>query len=91
MAKQLSRYQKQLVKNYYKNLDTIMLNKLSGLVSDLYLAETEAARGRLWNRAHQAMVKLKIPAGIIEHIMSKSDVEILAKNLNDWLRQTGKH
>jgi len=31
------------------------------------------------------MVKLKIPPIIIDHIMEKQDVEILAKNLQDWL------
>jgi hypothetical protein len=31
------------------------------------------------------MLKLKIPPDIIAHIMAKKDVQILAKNLNDWL------
>jgi hypothetical protein len=31
------------------------------------------------------MLRLKIPAVIINHIMTKKDVQILAKNLNDWL------
>jgi hypothetical protein len=31
------------------------------------------------------MLKLKIPPAITDHIMEKKDVEILAKNLQDWL------
>jgi hypothetical protein len=31
------------------------------------------------------MVALKIPPAIIDHIMTKKDVKILAKNLNEWL------
>jgi len=31
------------------------------------------------------MVKLKVPPAIIDHIMEKKDVEVLAKNLQDWL------
>ena len=40
--------------------------------------------GRLWQRVPKAMVKLKVPPAIIEHIMKKRDVQILAKNLYDW-------
>jgi hypothetical protein len=36
------------------------------------------------------MVKLKIPGPIIDHIMAKKDVQILAKNLNDWLSKSPK-
>jgi hypothetical protein len=86
MAKrEYSEYQKNVVSNYYGNLDAIMLGKLSELVSELYLAETEAKRGRLWQRVHKAMLNLKIPPVIISHIIAKKDVQILAKNLNDWL------
>jgi len=86
MAKnEYSAYQKVVISGYYDNLDTIMLQKLSELVTDLYLADTKAKKDRLWQRAHKAMVKLKIPPVIIDHIMKKQDVEVLAKNLQDWL------
>ena len=85
-----SKYQKTIISNYYENLDTIMLQKLSELVTELYLAETTAKKDRLWQRAHKAMKKLKIAPVIIQHIMTKKDVEILAKNLNDWLAKNTK-
>jgi len=84
-----SKYQKSVISGYYNNLDTIMLQKLGELVTDLYLADKQAKKDRLWDRAHKAMVKLKIPPAIIDHIMKKQDVEILAKNLQDW--QGGKN
>ena len=62
-----------------------MLGKLSELVTELYLADTKAKQNRLWQRANKAMVKLKVPPAIIDHIMEKKDVEVLAKNLQDWL------
>ena len=37
-----SQYQQSVISGYYKNLDSIMLQKLSELVSELYLAETKA-------------------------------------------------
>ncbi len=80
-----SQYQKGVISGYYNNLDTIMLGKLGELVTELYLADTKAKKDRLWERAHKAMVKLKVSPTIINHIMQKGDVEILAKNLQDWL------
>ncbi|MFH1718151.1 MAG: hypothetical protein ABIF19_12430 [Planctomycetota bacterium] len=83
-----SEYQKTVISGYYRNLDAIMLGKLSELVSELYLAETPNKKARLWDRVHKAMIKLKVPPVIIDHIMEKKDVEVLAKNLQDW--QVGK-
>lgn len=80
-----SEYRKTVISGYYNNLDTILLQKLGELVTELYLAETPARKNRLWQRAQKAMLKLKIPPAIIAHIMGKKDVEILAKNLQDWL------
>ena len=89
MAKQeYSKHQKSVISGYYRNMDTIMLGKLAELVSELFLAETDKKRDRLWDRAYKAMVNLKVPPAIIEHIMAKEDVQILAKNLEEW--QTGK-
>jgi hypothetical protein len=81
-----SRYQKNVIDNYYKNLDSIMLDKLSELVSELYLADTKAKQDRLWGRVQKAMSNLKIKNSIIEHILQKRDVQVLAKNLTDWQR-----
>jgi hypothetical protein len=67
-------YQDRLIKHYYENLDTIMLHKLSELVSELYIAESPARQRKLWDRARKAMVQLKIPPPII--------------HLQDWLANT---
>ncbi len=86
MAKQnYSNHQLSVISRYYDNLDTIMLNKLSELVTELYLAESQKKKDRLWERVEKAMEKLKIKPPIIDHIMNKRNVEILAKNLQDWL------
>ncbi|MBN2180791.1 MAG: hypothetical protein JW715_02665 [Sedimentisphaerales bacterium] len=82
--KDYSEYQKSVISNYYTNLDTIMLGKLGELLGELYLAETEKKKKQLWQRVHKAMEKLNIPETIINHIMEHQDVEILAKNLQDW-------
>ena len=89
MAKsELSNYQKSVINNYYDNLDTIMLTKLQEIVTDLYLAESKAKQDRLWERAEKAMTKLKIKPAIVKHILSKRDVMILARNVEDWLKSS---
>jgi hypothetical protein len=85
-----SQYQGEVIARYYERLDTIMLQKLGELVTELYLADTPAKRNRLWQRAHKAMTNLKIPPPLINHIMEKRDVQVLAKNLQDWLARKPK-
>lgn len=82
--KEYSKYQKTVISGYYNNLDTIMLQKLGELVTELYLADTQAKKDRLWDRVHKAMVKLKVSPAIIDHIMKKQNVETLARNLQEW-------
>jgi len=85
-----SRYQRDIINRYYENLDAIMLQKLQELVSELYLADTDAKKKRLWQRVAKAMGNLKIPEPIAAHILEKRSVEILARNLEDWLSRAGK-
>lgn len=91
MAKrEYSDHQKKVINQYYNQLDTIMLQKLQEMVSELYLADTDAKKKRLWDRVHKAMVNLKVPPQIVEHIMAKRDVQILARNLQDWIAQSSR-
>ena len=87
-AREYSSYQKKIIKDYYKNLDTIALTRLQELVTELYLADSEITRGRLWKRVEKAMEKLAIPKLIKNNILQTQDVEILAKNLEEWIRHT---
>lgn len=86
MAKDYSSRQKKIIENYYQNLDTIMLQKLQELVTELYLTESDAKWEKLWTRVEKALVKLKIKPALIRHIMKEKDVQMLAKHINDWLK-----
>lgn len=87
--KQYNSYQQKVISSYYDNLDSIMLGKLQELVTELYLAETETKQNKLWDRAHKAMIKLKIKPEVITHIMKTRSTMVLAKNLDDWLKNAG--
>lgn len=84
-GKEYSAYQWDVISRYYDNLDAVTLTRLQELVSQLYLANSKAKQAQLWERAHKAMLRLKVKPVIIKHIMDKKDVVILAKNLEGWL------
>ena len=87
MAKQeYSDYQKKVIQDYYKHKDTIALTRLQELVTELYLAETEAKTKKLWQQVEKALDKMKLKPAAKAHILEKQNVEILAKNLQQWLR-----
>jgi hypothetical protein len=84
--KQYSKYQKNIIKNYYENLDAIALTRLQELVTDLYLADTAAKKKRLWQQVEKALGKLKVKPPIKARILETQDIKILAQNLNEWLK-----
>ena len=87
MAKQeYSNYQKKVIQNYYQHKDTIVLTRLQELVTELYLAETPAKKKKLWQQVEKALDKMKLKPAAKSHILEKQDVQILAKNLEQWLR-----
>ena len=88
MAKQeYSNYQKKVIQDYYKHKDTIALTRLQELVTELYLADTEAKAKKLWQQVEKALDKMKLKPTLKKHILEKQDVQILAENLNGWLRK----
>ena len=79
-------HQKKVIDRYYQNRDRIMLDRLSQLVSELYLADSDKQRDQLWQRVSAAMKNLKIEESLRMHILAKRSPEILAANLKDWLK-----
>jgi len=70
-------YQERIIRNYYQNQDAIMLQRLSDLVGDLYLAEGKS-RSRLWLRVETAMRQMKVPEDRIGHIVGSDNPSLLA-------------
>ena len=46
-----SPYQKKIIDRYYQNFDAIKHQQLSELASEIYLAEGEKKKDRLWKRS----------------------------------------
>ena len=70
-------HQQRIIKRYYENQDTIQLQRLGELVTDLYLAEGKK-RAAVWKRIITALERLKIPADRIQHLHKKDDPALLA-------------
>lgn len=78
----LSSYQRGIVNRYYENRDTIALNKLSEMVSELYLAEGKKA-DTLWKRVQTALANTKASQEKVSAIIAKRDLEGLAKLIGE--------
>jgi hypothetical protein len=87
MARDYTKNQKAIIDRYYEHFDTILLQKLQELVTDLFLAKDTPKEDRLWERVEKALVNLKVPPALRAHILQKRRVEILAANLEDWLKK----
>ena len=83
-------HQKKIIERYYDRRDEIMLARLGEIVSELYLAETDAQANRLWKRAEKAMSALQVPQSTARHILTRRDPEVLAHNLRGWLKKTDR-
>jgi hypothetical protein len=79
-----SKYQQKIIKNYYDNREAISLQRLSELVTELYLAEGKA-REKQWKFIRGALEKLKIPASRIEHLVKQDNPALLAKMVEELM------
>jgi hypothetical protein len=83
MAKR-SPYQQRVIRDYYRNQDAILLQRLGDLVTELYLAEGKS-RARLWQRAAATLEKLKVPSDQVRHLVQSDNPTLLANTLKQLL------
>ncbi len=76
--KTYTKHQQNIIKKYYENRDAISLQRLSELVTELYLAEGKA-RERQWKYLDSVLAKLGLPKERIEHLRKKDDPKLLAQ------------
>jgi hypothetical protein len=72
-------HQRGIIRRYYEHRDDLMLQKLAELVSDLYLAENDGERDRLWKRVEAALLNLKLPAARVRALLERRDPKALAR------------
>lgn len=84
MAKR-STYQEGIIRNYYRNQDAIMLQKLGEMVGDLYMAEGKR-RASVWKRVSAALANLKIPQAQVDHLVKSDNPALVASLLDELLK-----
>ncbi|MEI6236495.1 MAG: hypothetical protein WCT04_25850 [Planctomycetota bacterium] len=72
-------HQKGIIKRYYENKGDINSQKLSEIVSDLYLEENAAKQKRLWASAETALINLGANKAQVEQIVAERNLGALAK------------
>lgn len=73
-----SAFQQKVIKRYYDNKDQIDEQRLSELVTNLYLAPPKK-QAKMWETAEELMTRMKLPASRITHVMETKDAAVLAK------------
>lgn len=84
MAKQHSKHQQKIIKNYYDNREAISLQRLSELVTDLYLAEGKS-RETKWKQAVGALEKLGLKPDRIKHLREQDNPAMLAQVVEEMM------
>ena len=73
-----SAFQQKVIKRYYDNKDQIDEQRLSELVTNLYLAPPRK-QAKMWESAEELMTRMKLPTSRITHVMETRDAAVLAK------------
>jgi hypothetical protein len=84
MLDDYSKHQQGIIKRYYDNFDKIQIQKLSEMVTELFLAEGKK-REKLWKSAATIMEKLSVPRERVDHILAKNDPTLVAKLVKELL------
>ena len=78
MERDYTPYQQKIIKRYYNNQDSLQLQRLAELVSELYLAEGKK-RERIWQSVAAAMQKLGLPQARIDHLVKQENPALVAE------------
>ena len=82
-----SKHQQRIIQNYYQNRDAISLQRLSELVTDLYLAEGKK-RQQQWKYIVAALEKLNVKQSRIDHLVAQDDPALLARLVEELMSKS---
>ena len=78
----LSHHQQGIVKRYYASIDGVTVTKLQELTSDIFLAETDKAKDRMWKSVEAWLTKTPLEPAMRERIVKARDPKLLAEFVN---------
>jgi len=72
-----SKYQQNIIRNYYDNRDAIALQRAQELVTELYLS-TGKGREKHWKNLRVHLEKLGVKPTMIAHLEEQDNPELVA-------------
>jgi hypothetical protein len=88
MPQQHTKYQQNIIKNYYKNRDSISLQRLQELVTELYLT-TGKKRSQHWKTIIGHLEKLGVKQDTIDHLVKEDKPELILGIVETFLKKQG--
>ncbi|MGR3218294.1 MAG: hypothetical protein ACUZ8H_00570 [Candidatus Anammoxibacter sp.] len=82
MDRQYTKYQQNVIKGFYDNFETIKIQKLSELVTSMYLETSEKKKENGWKLIKKTLLDLKVNEYQVGLIMEEKNLELLAKKIS---------
>jgi DNA polymerase III delta prime subunit len=79
-----SRYQQNIIKNFYKNRDDVAFQRAQELLTELYLCEGKK-REKAWDSLFTNLERVGIPPDQIAHLKKERKPELIAQLLEKKL------
>ena len=80
MAKrEYTAYQKNVIRNFYENKGTILVERIQTAMSDLFLAATPKKQDALWERIFTALEQTAIHRADIDYLKKNRDIHYLGE------------
>jgi hypothetical protein len=73
-----SKYQQNIIRNYYQNRDAIALQRAQELITELYLSEGKK-RQKHWDSMVGHLQKLGVKDDVIAHLRKQDDPQLVAQ------------
>lgn len=82
-AKGHTKYQKNVIKNYYENKDHRIVQKLGELVSNLYLETGEKKIETGWKRIKKMLTDMKVHPHEIEYLTRDKNLKLISQKIEE--------
>ncbi|XZE20254.1 hypothetical protein SH449x_000118 [Pirellulaceae bacterium SH449] len=73
-----TRYQQNVIKNYYQNRENVSFQRVQELLTDLYLSEGKK-KEKVWESIFSHLEKMGLPADQVEHLRKQKKPELIAQ------------
>ena len=73
-----TKYQKNIIRNYYDNRENISLQRAQEIITDLYLSEGKK-RQKHWESLANYLLKLGVKQEIVDRLVTQDDPQAAAQ------------